>query len=42
MQLIHEADKIYGISHLNRLSRVDVITKEHALQFVQEEAAAQD
>ena len=37
LQLIHEADKVYGISHLNRLSRVDVISKDYALQFVQEE-----
>ena len=35
LQIIHEADKIYGVSHSNRISRVDVVTREDALEFVQ-------
>ena len=35
MQIIHEADKIYGVSHSNRISRIDVVTREDALEFVQ-------
>ncbi|CAL8464327.1 g3862 [Coccomyxa elongata] len=34
-QIIQEADKIYGVSHSNRISRVDVVTREDALEFVQ-------
>ncbi len=35
MQIIHEADKIYGVSHSNRISRIDVVSREDALEFVQ-------
>ena len=35
MQLIVRADKVYGVSHSNRVSRVDVVTREDALEFVQ-------
>ena len=35
LQIIHEADKIYGVSHSNRISRIDVVTREDALEFVQ-------
>ncbi len=35
VQIIQEADKIYGVSHSNRISRVDVVTREDALEFVQ-------
>jgi len=33
-QIIHEADKIYGVSHSSRISRIDVVTREDALDFV--------
>ena len=35
LQIIHEADKIYGVSHSNRISRIDVVAREDALEFVQ-------
>ena len=41
-QLIYEADKVYGISQVSRLSQVHVITRQHALQFVQEEVEGGD
>jgi hypothetical protein len=34
LQIVMEADKIYGVSHSNRLSRVDLVTREDALEFV--------
>ncbi|KAK9806507.1 hypothetical protein WJX73_005362 [Symbiochloris irregularis] len=36
-QLILKADTVYGVSHTNRVSRVDVVTREDALEFVQSE-----
>ncbi|KAK9866710.1 hypothetical protein WJX84_008069 [Apatococcus fuscideae] len=36
-QLLHETDKVYGVSHCNRISRVDVVTKQDALEFIQSE-----
>lgn len=35
VQIIHEADKIYGVSHSNRISHIDVVSREDALEFVQ-------
>ena len=37
MQLILKADKVYGVSHSNRVSRVDDVPHEDALAFVQSE-----
>jgi structural maintenance of chromosome 3 (chondroitin sulfate proteoglycan 6) len=34
-QIIQEADKTYGVSHSNRISRIDVVSREDALEFVQ-------
>lgn len=28
------ADKVYGVSHTNRLSRIDTITRDDALTFL--------
>ena len=36
-QLIVKADRVYGVSHTNRVSRVDVVSREDALEFVQSE-----
>jgi structural maintenance of chromosome 3 (chondroitin sulfate proteoglycan 6) len=33
-ELVSVCDKVYGVSHAARVSRVDVITKEAALQFI--------
>lgn len=33
-ELVKVADKIYGVTHKNRVSRVDVVTKEDALDFI--------
>ncbi|XP_041992976.1 structural maintenance of chromosomes protein 3-like isoform X3 [Salvia splendens] len=33
-ELVKVADKIYGVTHKNRVSRVNVITKEDALDFI--------
>lgn len=41
-QLVSVADRVYGVSHANRVSRIALISKGDALQFVQtEEARAQ-
>ena len=37
LQLINKAASVYGVSHTNRLSRVDVVTRDEALEFVQSE-----
>ncbi|KAG9459745.1 hypothetical protein H6P81_004253 [Aristolochia fimbriata] len=34
-ELVKVADKIYGVTHKNRVSRVDVVTKEEALDFIE-------
>lgn len=34
-QVIRRADKVYGVSHTHRISKVDVVTHEDALAFVQ-------
>ena len=33
-QIIQEADKIYGVAHSNRVSRIECVTREDALEFV--------
>ncbi|XP_057782126.1 structural maintenance of chromosomes protein 3-like [Salvia miltiorrhiza] len=33
-ELVKVADKIYGVTHKNRVSRVNVVTKEDALDFI--------
>ena len=33
-ELVAASDKVYGVSHAARISRVDVITKQAALQFI--------
>ena len=33
-QIITEAAKVYGVSHSNRISRIDVVTREDALEFI--------
>ena len=41
-QLVSVADRVYGVSHANRVSRIALVSKGDALQFVQtEEARAQ-
>jgi hypothetical protein len=39
-QIITEAAKVYGVSHSSRISRIDVVTREDALEFIKDEAAA--
>ncbi len=39
-ELVTVCDKVYGVSHAARVSRVDVITKEAALQFLGEAEGA--
>lgn len=34
-ELVKVADKIYGVTHKNRVSRVNVVTKEEALDFIE-------
>lgn len=42
-QIVDVADKIYGVSHTNRLSRIDVINRSDAITFLQtEERRAQE
>mmetsp|Transcript_28839 Transcript_28839/g.68899 ORF Transcript_28839/g.68899 Transcript_28839/m.68899 type:complete len:1112 (-) Transcript_28839:128-3463(-) len=36
-QLVQVSEKIYGVSHSNRISRVDVITRDDALAFLASE-----
>eukprot|EP00252_Welwitschia_mirabilis_P018814 TRINITY_DN4209_c0_g1_i1.p1 TRINITY_DN4209_c0_g1~~TRINITY_DN4209_c0_g1_i1.p1 ORF type:complete len:1207 (-),score=328.66 TRINITY_DN4209_c0_g1_i1:370-3990(-) len=40
-ELVKVADKIYGVTHKNRVSRVDVITKEDALRFIEHDQSHQ-
>lgn len=42
MQIVHESDQVYGVSHSARISTIDAITKEDALEFLnaEEKAAA--
>ena len=41
LQIIQEADKVYGVSHSNRISQIDVITKQDALTFLTSEEEQQ-
>ena len=43
-QLVHVSDQVYGVSHTNRISRVDRIPHQYALEFLrnQEDDEAQD
>ncbi|KAK9828108.1 hypothetical protein WJX81_005196 [Elliptochloris bilobata] len=42
-QIITEAAKVYGVSHSSRISRIDVVTREDALEFIAaEEMRAHD
>lgn len=34
-ELVKVADKIYGVTHKNRVSRVNVVSKEEALEFIE-------
>ncbi|KAF8071065.1 SMC3 [Scenedesmus sp. PABB004] len=36
-QIVAEADKVYGVTHANRISALDVITRDAALTFLQAE-----
>ncbi len=37
LQIVAEADKVYGVMHANRISQIDVISKADALGFLQAE-----
>jgi len=41
-QVVNVSEKIYGVSHSNRISRVDVITKEDAMTFLASEEVQRD
>lgn len=34
-ELVKVADKIYGVTHKNRVSRVNVVSREEALDFIE-------
>lgn len=36
-ELVKVSDKIYGVTHSNRVSRVNVISKEEALNFIDQD-----
>lgn len=36
-QIIEETDKVYGVAHQNRISTVEVMTKEDAFAFFSRE-----
>ncbi|KAF8406985.1 hypothetical protein HHK36_006106 [Tetracentron sinense] len=38
-ELVKVADKIYGVTHKNRVSRVNVVSKEEALEFIEHDQA---
>eukprot|EP00268_Persea_americana_P042287 TRINITY_DN4231_c0_g1_i4.p1 TRINITY_DN4231_c0_g1~~TRINITY_DN4231_c0_g1_i4.p1 ORF type:complete len:1205 (+),score=296.67 TRINITY_DN4231_c0_g1_i4:283-3897(+) len=40
-ELVKVADKIYGVTHRNRVSRVDVVSKEEALDFIEHDQSHQ-
>lgn len=40
-ELVKVADRVYGVTHKNRVSRVDVITKEEALHFIEQDQSHQ-
>lgn len=37
LQIVQVADKVYGVSHTNKVSNVDPISKAYALEFLQAE-----
>ena len=39
-EMVTHADKFYGVTFENRVSRIEVIPQELALQFVEEETRA--
>lgn len=41
-ELVKVADRIYGVTHKNRVSRVDVITREDALYFIEQDQSHQN
>ncbi|KAH7436477.1 hypothetical protein KP509_05G021600 [Ceratopteris richardii] len=41
-ELVKVADKVYGVFHKNRVSRVDVISKEDALYFIEQDQSHQN
>ncbi|KAI5060757.1 hypothetical protein GOP47_0025177 [Adiantum capillus-veneris] len=41
-ELVKVADKVYGVTHKNRVSRVDVISKEDALHFIEQDQSHQN
>jgi structural maintenance of chromosome 3 (chondroitin sulfate proteoglycan 6) len=36
-QIVQVADKVYGVSHTNKVSNVDPISRAYALEFLQAE-----
>jgi structural maintenance of chromosome 3 (chondroitin sulfate proteoglycan 6) len=36
-ELVEVADKIYGVTHKNRVSRVNVISENDALEFINQD-----
>lgn len=40
-ELVKVADKVYGVTLKNRVSRVDVISKEEALYFIEHDQSHQ-
>eukprot|EP00850_Spirogloea_muscicola_P019286 SM000187S03903 [mRNA] locus=s187:97887:106614:- [translate_table: standard] len=41
-ELVNVADKVYAVSHRNRVSRVDVVSREDALRFIDHEQNQQE
>ncbi|KAJ7531678.1 hypothetical protein O6H91_14G053900 [Diphasiastrum complanatum] len=41
-ELVKVADRIYGVTHKNRVSRVDVITRDDALHFIEQDQSHQN
>lgn len=41
-ELVKVADRVYGVTHKNRVSRVDVIGKEDALYFIEQDQGHQN
>ena len=37
MQIINETDQVYGVSHSARISTIDIISKQDALDFLNTE-----
>eukprot|EP00250_Pteridium_aquilinum_P002812 c13037_g1_i1 orf=123-3737(+) len=41
-ELVKVADRVYGVTHKNRVSRVDVISREDALYFIEQDQSHQN